>query len=110
MQIKLSSQSSYMYGINQIAFDRNFTPAFENLKIYGEIREKGNLSIFSKRIQFWDQINLTFSDSKLKQNLNLIPNENIERETRSYEFLIEYEIDNCSKWEYFKNEIIQNQT
>ena len=96
--------------MDEITFEKEIPSVFQNLKIYGSVGEKSFFKIFSKSINFWTQFDFVSSENEALSSLNLFQNEYISKEDKSYGILIEYELRNCSEWEYFKKDMIKNKT
>ena len=96
--------------MDEIIFEKEIPSVFQNLKIYGSVGEKNFFNIFSKSINFWSQFDLGSSEKDVLSAMNLFQNEYVSKEEKVYGLLIEYELRNCSEWEYFKKDVIKNKT
>lgn len=81
----------------------------KNLTIYGPIGEKKCFLITSEEIKFFEQVGENLDDNHpTKIDLNVY--ENIDVKTQYYGLKLDYEITNCSKWEYFKNQSVEDKS
>ena len=87
----------------------DFNKKTKNLTIYGPIGEAKSLLITSEEIKFFEQIGENLVDNLMpKFGLNVY--ENIDFQAHYYGLKIEYELTNCSKWEYFKKQSVEEKS
>ena len=75
-------------------------PLFQNIKVVEEFGTKGYLYITSNQINFFGQLDhYTLNNNKIKNGF-LFNMEYVNFQEKTYSLLFEFEILNCSKWQY----------